>query len=69
MNIEDNSSGIAFSAPPSELDLSGIEQAALKAIPEPKDIDVTFFSNKTRKSTKLIGNRDKNNVIKARESG
>ncbi|WP_246676888.1 hypothetical protein [Mesorhizobium sp. B2-4-15] len=53
-------------APPSELDLSRIEELAATPLPVPKDIDISFFSHRTRKSTQLIGNRNENITLRAR---
>ncbi len=53
---------------PNEPDLSAIETAFSKSHPVPSDIDIRFFSHKTRKSTALIGNEDEENFIKARRN-
>src|SRR5688500_17063906 len=61
-----NTSEAVLPTPPSALDLSEIEKAASKGLPATKEIDITFFSHRSRKSTQLIGNKNEKNVIRAR---
>jgi hypothetical protein len=61
-----DSSGTNLPPPPDELDLSRIGDLAATPLPTPKNIDISFFSHRTRKSTQLIGNKDKNITLRAR---
>ncbi|RWC63056.1 hypothetical protein [Mesorhizobium sp.] len=54
-------------APPTQLDLSGVQElASVSAIPSTKEIDISFFSHRTRKSTQLVGNKNTENLLKAK---
>lgn len=53
--------------PPTEPDMSGIETALSRPHPEPIDIDLSFFSHKSRRSTNLIGNNTEDGYIKGRK--
>lgn len=53
---------------PTEPDMTGIETALSRAHPEPIDIDLSFFSHKSRRSTNLIGNETEDGYIKGRKA-
>lgn len=53
---------------PIEPDTSRLEAAFERSHPEPMDIDISFFSHKTRRSTSLVGNGSEDNYVKARRS-
>lgn len=53
---------------PTEPDMTGIEAALSRAHPEPIDIDLSFFSHKSRRSTNLIGNEAEDGYIKGRKA-
>ncbi|MER8566356.1 hypothetical protein NKH85_12665 [Mesorhizobium sp. M0924] len=54
-------------APPTQLDLSGIQElASASTIPPTKEIDISFFSHRSRKSTQLVGNKNTVNLLKAK---
>lgn len=53
---------------PTEPDMTGIETALSRAHPEPIDIDLSFFSHKSRRSTNLIGNNAEDGYIKGRKA-
>ncbi|MBZ9764394.1 hypothetical protein LB553_26495 [Mesorhizobium sp. CA8] len=53
--------------PPNELNLSKIEELGTSTIPSPAEMDISFFSHRTRKSTQLIGNKSSGNLIKAKK--
>lgn len=52
--------------PPSEPDTGPLAAAFAKELQRPKNIDISFFSHRTRKSTSLIGNQVEENYIRAR---
>lgn len=52
--------------PPSEPDTSPLAAAFAKEFPKPQNLDISFFSHRTRKSTSLIGNQAEENYMKAR---
>ncbi|MBU1313434.1 MAG: hypothetical protein KJ947_05415 [Alphaproteobacteria bacterium] len=53
---------------PIEPDTSRLETAFSRSHPAPIDIDLSFFSHKTRRSTNLVENDSENNYVKARRS-
>ncbi|MEB2846819.1 hypothetical protein [Endobacterium cereale] len=53
---------------PTEPDMTGIEAAFSRTHPEPIDIDLSFFSHKSRRSTGLIGNETEDGHVKARKA-
>lgn len=52
--------------PPTELDLSKFEELGTSPMPSAAEIDISFFSHRTRKSTQLVGNKNSANLIKAK---
>jgi hypothetical protein len=53
--------------PPEAIDTSGLAEIATAKMPSPKDIDISFFSHRTRKSTRLVGNLSDDHSIRARK--
>ncbi len=53
---------------PAEPDMASIEAAFARSHPEPIDIDLSFFSHKSRRSTSLIGNESEDSYIKGRKA-
>ncbi|MGN7293336.1 hypothetical protein [Rhizobium sp. SAFR-030] len=53
---------------PSEPDMTAIEAAFSRALPEPINIDLSFFSHKSRRSTNLVGNETEDGYIKGRKT-
>ncbi|MBD9621902.1 hypothetical protein IB279_02980 [Ensifer sp. ENS06] len=52
--------------PPSEPDTAPLAAAFAKELKKPQNIDISFFSHRTRKSTSLVGNQSEENYVKAR---
>lgn len=51
---------------PDELDTQAISGESVGGIPPEREIDISFFSHKSRKSTRLIGNRTDQGTMRAR---
>lgn len=51
---------------PENLENSVLEELKSVPIPSAKDIDISFFSHRQRRSTQLVGNQFESNFIKAR---
>lgn len=51
---------------PDHIELDSIDEDSSIKLPKPKAIDISFFSHKTRKSTRLIDNASEKNYMKAR---
>lgn len=51
---------------PSELDLQPIAAATDAPLPPDRDIDISYFSHKSRKSTRLIGAADEDDAMRGR---
>lgn len=52
--------------PPSEPDINSLNVAFSRELPKHQNIDISFFSHRTRKSTSLVGNQIEDNYIRAR---
>ncbi len=53
------------SSPP-HIDKTFLRDLGTSAVPLPRNIDITFFNHRLRKSTQLVGNENEHNFIKAR---
>jgi len=51
---------------PAELDLQAIAAASTVPLPPDRDIDVSYFSHKSRKSTRLVGNLSPSDAMRSR---
>ncbi|MER9331628.1 hypothetical protein [Mesorhizobium sp. M0488] len=52
--------------PPNQPDPASVEVAFGEPFPQPRNIDITFFSYKSRRSTLLVGNQSADNFVRAR---